>query len=189
MVGLCVGAVVVVGLVVVAVLLLGRGSGPDPVASTTHQRTGPSPEPTDEVENLYEATRLTSVERSVLGQLAKGDCFDEIPDLEQALTTPTVVDTTSCADPHRFQVVGFVDITDISTSISESSQLVRYTDRCENLMAATDVPEGLRHYQGEPVYFYPSQEELDAGVGVVMCLVASDSTWTGSALDGTAKGY
>lgn len=193
-VGLSAGAVVLVGLIVGGAWLLGRDSGGDPSAtsSTTSRQAAPprTPETTTAVASGYEATRLADVERSVFGQLEKGDRLVVKPDLEDALTTPTTVGTVPCTDQHASQVVGFVDIADIADDAADATSYSQYTYRCLDLMDAEGVPEGL---QGDPpTYFYPSPEERAAGVDAVMCLATTGqggALWTGSVLDGTAAGY
>ena len=155
-----------------------------PTSTSTPQPTSTST-PTPTTGNQYEVTSLSSIERSVQGQLAKGYCFGDLPNLHDALTTPVVVDTVPCADPHQGQVLGFVDITDLGSGEDDSTQS-QYRQRCQDLMSAENVPNDLQAYSH---LYFPNPQEVQAGVGVAMCLVHSTNPWTGSALDGTATGY
>ncbi|MCL2424050.1 MAG: hypothetical protein FWD11_09225, partial [Micrococcales bacterium] len=194
-VGLCVGGLAVVGLVVGAVLAFGPDSAPDSSGSTppTDIQAGPaesadpseSTDPAESPENYYEDTAVTDLEHAVVGGLSTGDCFDQLPDLTDALRTPMKVTTVACTSPHLSQVVGFVNIADIDASDDTGGD--RAGVRCGNLMVAMGVPEGAE--KAARAYF-PNQETRDAGVGVAMCAVTGRSgPWTGSLLDGTATGF
>jgi len=190
----------VVGLVVGAVLAFGpdpKSTGSTPptdVQTDTAESADPTESadstesvPTQTERNGWEDTDLSDLERAAVGGLSKGDCYNTLPDLTDALKVPITVDTVECAGPHLSQVVGFVNIADIDSSTSGNDRRTRYRARCENLMDAEGVSKGAQFFL---TVLFPPKESLDAGVGVAVCAVTMESmVWTGSLLDGTATGF
>ena len=190
--------IITVVVIVVVVALIGgamvltRGSGTaEPTQSSTASATAtPTRTPTREP-SQYEVRSPGSVDLAVYGHLSKGDCFGDLPDLDNALVTTITVETVACAQPHKSQVVGYATIEDIPRSEGEATRASIYAERCVSLMQAGGVPEALFSLS-EP--YWPSGAELDAGAKTILCLVTTDKggsgkQWTGSVLDGTATGF
>ncbi|MCL2466001.1 MAG: hypothetical protein FWF02_00305 [Micrococcales bacterium] len=188
-----VAVVVVAALVIGAVVLNPRSTKPQvdsspPTSSTpaTTQAPPTPPRPTSQ----WEVASPNPVDLAVYGHLAKGDCFGDLPVLDNALHTSTNVETIACPQPHKSQVIGFVTVKDVDRGASEPIKEGVYHDRCASLMTADGVPEGLLDFSSA---YVASDEELDAGAESIMCIVSTneitEKEWTGSALDGTATGF
>jgi len=128
-----------------------------------------------------ERENLTAAEQTFAGNLHKGDCVNNPPsdDLSQGVAT------IDCSQPHTDQVMGFVDLSEGMPAISDSFDFeMSVAQRCNSLKATLPIPPGFD--QGVSAV-YPDEPNWDNGVRVALCWVpVFNTTWVGSAIDGTA---
>ncbi len=156
---------------------------PTPGGPTTS--TPPTPAPSDPpTSGSYprERTELTPLEANYYQNLKKGDCLSN-EDLDLDVDTAVVVD---CSQPHIEQVMGYVDL---SEGMPDRADAIEYefavARRCNSLKATLPIPAGF----GDGVSArYPDPADWEEGVRVALCWVpVFNTTWVGSALDGTAE--
>ncbi len=163
---------------------------PQPTVSTSPRSPGshtatptvaPSPQPPA---GTYprEREKLTPNELKRFGGLHQGDCVADRPDDLSA----GPVETVDCSLPHTDQVMGFVDLSEAMPDISNSMEFeVKVAQRCNSLKETLPLPDGFD--QGVSAT-YPDPSDWDAGVRAALCWVpVFETTWVGSAVDGTAR--
>ncbi len=152
---------------------------PSPSAPTS---ADPVPVPVPLPPGLYpfERVDLTAVESAMVGGLKKGDCLTNPPD--DLRSGATVVD---CSEPHTDQVAGFVDLSSGLSTFRSGAFELELIARCGGLYGTQPITNEFR--DGAKL-FYPEQSDWDAGARVALCWVpVQNKTWTGSAIDGTAR--
>jgi len=160
---------------------------PSPTPAPTPAPTpGPLPTlgPSQAPLGVYARERedLTEVEQANFGYLHKGDCFDDAPGV---VDDHQPVQTIDCSQPHTDQIMGFVDLSEGMPDISNLTDFeFAVARRCNSLRATLPIPEG---FSDGVKANYPDASEWNQGVRAAMCWVPIfNTTWIGSAVDGTA---